>query len=125
VPFLHSLPPEVLLAPVIDDNDNKVNPLEPPPLKEDELRKQLSKKQARLDSTVSLDPADRSELEDEIVNIKMQVVCCPPPTTTTLRQGKDKPRHVMTRRQDKTGQGTTGQDRTGHDRGTTGQGKTK
>lgn len=73
VPFLHSLPPEVLLAPVIDDHDKKVNPLEPPLLKEDELRKQLSKKQARLDSTVSLDPADRSELEDEIINIKMQL----------------------------------------------------
>ncbi len=77
MPFLHSLPPEVLLAPVIDDHDNKVNPLEPPLLKEDELRKQLSKKQARLDSTVSLDPADRSELEDEIINIKMQVGLLP------------------------------------------------
>jgi hypothetical protein len=73
VPFLHSLPPEVLLAPAIDEGDNKVNPMEPPPLKEDELRQELNRKQAKLDSAMSLDPADRSDLEDDIVNIKMQV----------------------------------------------------
>jgi len=73
VPFLHSLPPEVLLAPAVDEGDNKVNPMEPPPLKEDELRQELSKKQAKLDSAMSLDPAERSDLEDEIVNMKMQL----------------------------------------------------